>query len=143
MIKKLLSVLAVILIASIAFASCGNTEKENPVSTPSDSQSAVTEIGEGEKSFEFEVIDLEDNATKYIIRTDKETVGEALEELGLIKGTEGDFGIYVNEVNGILADYNITGTYWAFYINGAYALTGADVTPITEGESYAFKVEKG
>ena len=45
-------------------------------------------------------------------------------------------------VNGITADYNVDGTYWAFYIDGEYAMTGVDVTDITAGSAYAMKVEK-
>ena len=50
---------------------------------------------------------------------------------------------YVKTVNGITADYDADGVYWAFYVNGEYAVSGVDSTPIAEGESYSFKVEKG
>ena len=33
------------------------------------------------------------------------------------------------------------GKYWAFYVNGEYASAGVDATDITEGATYAFKVE--
>ena len=49
---------------------------------------------------------------------------------------------YVKEVNGIIADYDVDGTYWAFYIDGEYASAGVDSTEITEGSIYMFKVEK-
>ena len=52
-----------------------------------------------------------------------------------------DYGLYVKEVNGITADYDVDGTYWAFYINDEYASTGVDSTNITEGDNYSFKVE--
>ena len=45
-------------------------------------------------------------------------------------------------VNGITADYDADGVYWAFYINGEYAQTGVDTTPIVEGEEYSFRIEK-
>ena len=77
------------------------------------------------------------------IHTDKEIVGEALEELGLILGEESPTGIYVKTVSGITADYDKDGTYWAFYVNGEYAQSGVDSTPIHEGDSFAFRVEKG
>ena len=44
-------------------------------------------------------------------------------------------------VNGITADYDTDGVYWAFYVNDEYATSGVDVTEITEGDSYALKVE--
>ena len=44
-------------------------------------------------------------------------------------------------VNGITADYDTDGVYWAFYVNGEYASTGVDSTPITQGDAYSLKVE--
>ena len=86
-------------------------------------------------------MDQEGNETAFEIHTDKETVGEALLELGLIAGDESEYGLYVKTVNGITADYDKDGVYWAFYVNGEYAQTGVDSTSITEGDSYSFKVE--
>lgn len=45
-------------------------------------------------------------------------------------------------VNGMTADYDKDGVYWAFYINGEYAMTGVDATNITDGAQYAFRMEK-
>ena len=67
---------------------------------------------------------------------------DALLEEGLIEGEDGAYGLYVKKVNGILADYEVNQTYWAFYINGEYAMSGVDATDIVEGATYSFKVEK-
>lgn len=107
------------------------------------SESGVSVVGEGNTVFPFTVVDKDGNETEFEVHTDKETVGEALEELGLIAGDEGEYGLYVKTVNGITADYDADGVYWAFYVNGEYAATGVDSTPIAEGESYSFKAEKG
>lgn len=45
-------------------------------------------------------------------------------------------------VNGMTADYDKDGVYWAFYIDGKYAMTGVDATNITDGAQYAFRMEK-
>ena len=45
-------------------------------------------------------------------------------------------------VNGMAADYDKDGVYWAFYIDGEYAMTGVDATNITDGAQYAFRMEK-
>ena len=89
----------------------------------------------------FTIVD-GDSKTEYRVRTDKTVVGDALMELGLIEGEEGPYGLYVKKVGGILADYEETGTYWAFYVNGEYATSGVDLTEIEPGAAYAFKVEK-
>ena len=47
----------------------------------------------------------------------------------------------VNTIDGYTADYNVDGTYWAFYINGDYAMTGVDSTPIEDDTVYTFKVD--
>ena len=99
-------------------------------------------LGEGQTVFPFVVADKEGNETAFEIHTDKEIVGEALLELGLIEGEASQYGLFVKSVNGIFADYDSDGVYWAFYVNGEYAMSGVDATPITEGETYMFKVEK-
>ena len=102
----------------------------------------VTLLGEGEKMFLFTVVDKDGNETNFEIHTDKETVGDALLDLELITGDDGEFGLYVKSVNGITADYEVDQTYWAFYVNGEYATAGVDATAIEEGTTYSFKVEK-
>lgn len=99
-------------------------------------------LGEGNTKFTFVVIDADGNETDFEIHTDKETVGEALLDENLIEGDDGEYGLYVKTVNGVTADYDTDQIYWAFYINGEYATTGVDSTPVTEGDTYSFKVEK-
>lgn len=149
--KKLLSLIfCMVLIAVMAFAITGcndSTDNSMPsgegteANVQTNVQSESNQLGEGSTKFIFTVVDKEDNETRFEIHTDKETVGEALMELELIAGEEGDYGLYVKTVNGITADYDKDGAYWAFYVNGEYAQTGVDSTMITEGDTYSFKVE--
>lgn len=99
-------------------------------------------IGEGDKSFVTEVVDADGNTVKFTVQTNEKTVGEALQKLGVIDGEEGDYGLYIKTVNGITADYNKDGVYWAFYVDGEYAMTGADMTDVVDGTVYTFRVEK-
>ena len=73
--------------------------------------------------------------------SDAEYLGEALIAEGLIEGEDSEFGLYLKTVNGVTVDYDTDGKYWAFYINGEYASSGVDTTPIEEGAEYGFKVE--
>lgn len=146
-IKKSLSlILCIVLIVVMALFTIGCNDNENKETTAT--KEAVTTVkdsnvlGEGDYQFMFTVVDKEGNETEFEIHTDKRIVGEALLELGMITGEDGDYGLYVKEVNGITADYETDGTYWAFYVNGEYATAGVDTTEIVEGSSYAFKVEK-
>lgn len=146
-IKKLLSLsVCVVLIAAMAlFASgCnGNTDK-NAVSSGyteiADSQ--ATKVGEGSTTFDFTVTDANGKETKFVVATDKKTVGEALLDAKLIEGEDSQYGLYVKSVNGMLLDYDTDGMYWAFYVNGEYATSGVDSTEIESGASYMFKASK-
>ncbi len=94
--------------------------------------------------FTFEAYDLS-GAIKTFDLTAKEgeeTVGDVLVREGLVSGEDSQYGLYVKTVNGITLDYDKDQMYWAFYVNGEYAMTGVDSTPIEEGAVYAFKPEK-
>lgn len=143
-LKRVLPVvLCIVLIAAMALFTTGCNGNTEAPETTTGVQAEVKVLGEGEKTFVFEVIDGDKNVTAFEIHTDKEIVGDALSELGLINGDEGPYGLYVKEVNGITADYDKDGTYWAFYVNGEYGMTGVDVTEIEEARVYSFRVEKG
>ena len=151
--KRLTYIICMALtLATVLFAAgCGNgADKkaegdltEDAVAEEGSQAQGAGAVGEGNTVCPFTVVDKDGNETKFEVHTDKEIVGEALEELGLISGDEGEYGLYVKTVNGITADYDADGVYWAFYVNGEYAVSGVDSTPIAEGESYSFKVEKG
>ena len=93
------------------------------------------EFGEGDKTVVVEV-EAEKQIVTFTIRTDAETVGEALLEHELIDGEQGAFGLYVKVVNGITADFDVDQSYWSFQIDGEYAMAGVDGTEIVEGSIY-------
>ncbi len=106
------------------------------------SDAEATVVGEGAVQFAFEVVDAEGNTTLFTVNTDKATVGEALLDVSLIEGEDSEYGLYVKKVNGITADFDVDQTYWAFYVDGEYAMTGVDSTEVVAGSTYSFKVEK-
>lgn len=95
-----------------------------------------------ELEFTFKVVDADGNEESFEIKTDKTIVGDALLAEGLISGDEAQYGLYVKTVNGITVDYDADGSYWAFYVDGEYAMSGVDSTKIVEGCEYSFRVEK-
>lgn len=156
--KSLSFTFGIVLIAAMALFSTGCNDKKTEDSSSQTTTQAVTEevteavteaenssdvsvIGEGETSFTFSVTDAEGNESLFEVHTDQTTVGAALQECNMIEGEDSEYGLYVKTVNGITADYDKDGTYWAFYIDGEYASTGVDTTDIKEGSVYAFKVE--
>ncbi len=132
---KILSfVILTMLIAAMAFTLCSCDKNQ------------VDKVGT-EFSFTFEITEGEAEYTKteegvFLVKTNEETVGDALYALGLIDGEEGSYGLYIKSVNGIVADYDADSTYWSFYIDGEYAMTGASSTPIEAEKTYTFKIEK-
>lgn len=130
--KVVLSILALVLIVAMAlsFSACGNDSNTN------------TDDAKVEKTFVFKVVDLDGSEKSFDIKTDAKTVGEALVAEKLISGTEGDYGLMVDTVNGIKYDYTADGAYWAFYINGEMAMSGVDTTDVVEGTTYSFVATK-
>ena len=139
--KKLLSlVLAFVLTAALALTGCSGKPAETTEAPQSGG--AVTVLGEGAKSFELTIVDKEGVTHPYMIHTDEEMVGYALIEHKLIEGEQGQYGMYIQSVLGQVLDYETDGMYWAFYVNGEYAMTGVDQTDIVDGATYMLKVEK-
>lgn len=136
MFKKICAI-TLSAVCAVCMVSCSKDD-----SSASDSRLyEPSSLGEGEVSFSLEVTYLDGETESFNISTDKKTVGEALVELDFIDGEQTDLGLYVKEVNGITVDFDKDGKYWAFYIDGEYAMTGVDATDIEAGCSYAFKAE--
>ena len=128
-------VLVIVLIAAMALSvvSCDKEDLGNE-------ENEAAEVKE-EKTFEFTVVFVDGSSKTYTVKTDKTTVGEALLDEGLIEGEDGQYGLYVKTVDGVTLDYNTDGKYWAFYVDGQYAMSGVDSTNIEAGKSYSFKAE--
>jgi hypothetical protein len=119
---------------------------------PTETQEIVMEKkGTGEKTFTFKYANaygITPDPSKiliwhiYEISTDKETVGEALLDLGMIDGDKTDFGLMVTVVCGEAVHYEENKLWWKFLIDGEMASVGVDATPIEEGKVYAFECVK-
>ena len=68
---------------------------------------------QGAKTLTIEVVDKEAVVTSYEVHTDAEFLRQAMEETeGLtFEGTESEYGLMINTVNGVTADYNVDGSY--------------------------------
>lgn len=141
--QRLFPVVVLLLLAAMITGMTACNDQTNETAAPADTYltDAVTEIGEGQNSFLFEVAFPDGTTAAYTVRTDAATVGEALTALSLIEGEQGIYGLYVKVVCGVPLDYNTHGKYWAFYEDGAYAMAGVDTTPVREGAVYAFRAE--
>ena len=152
-VKKAAALILALALA-LALAACGEAPAgstgtpapaSEPTAGPSEGAGGVwdtaeytedTELGEGASTITVEVT-AGDRTVAFTVHTDAENLRAALEPLGLIAGEESEFGLFIKSVNGISADYDADGFYWALYVDGEYASTGVDTTPVTGGGSYA------
>ena len=132
---KLTALLSLLILASLmlVLVGCGgiNTAKLWENATYQND----TTVGEGDTTFDI-TIRAGDKSIVLTVNTGETILGVALLAENIISGDMGDYGLYIKKVNGISADYDIDKAYWAFYIDGDYALTGVDATTITEGAIY-------
>lgn len=145
MIARILTGLLVLMLIaaiSVSMMACKEKDTNAASSVASVNEETAERRGEGDTEFAFRVTDKDGNSTDFIVCTDKESVGEALLDAKLIEGEEGQYGLYVKKVNGILADFNVDQTYWAFYIDGEYQMTGVDSAKIESGKVYELRVSK-
>lgn len=94
---------------------------------------------EGSKQVTIEVVNQAEETTSYTVRTDAEYLRQAMEEAdGLtFSGTESEYGMMIDTVNGERADYTLDGAYWSFYVNDAYCNYGIDTQPIEDGDTFS------
>ncbi len=143
--KKVMSWLSVaaLLCCIVCLTACGQTPNENQEFELWKNAKYVSdaELGEGAKTLTVQV-KAEGHQITFTIHTDKTTVGAALQEHNLLEGEESQYGLFVKKVNGIVADYDVDQYYWAFYVNGEYAVGGVDTTNIEEGVTYSLERTK-
>lgn len=99
------------------------------------------DVKEGSKTIAFTVIS-GDSKEEFTIKTDETYLRGALEQEGLVKGTEGEFGLFVNEVNGIVIDSSKE-EWWCFTKGGEMLSTGIEAVAIADGEAYEATLRVG
>ena len=132
--KALSCILCVVLIAAMALCM-------NSCSGKNDKKEDTGAIEKTPVKFTVAVRDADGNEESFELESSKTYLLDALLDENMVEGEDQSAGFYIKKVNGITADYDIDGTYWALYIDGEYAMTGADTTPIEEGTVYLFAVE--
>ncbi len=144
-ITKSLQAFCLLLTATLCLMLVGCGDKDVQSSQAPGSNDAIiyedgAVIGEGSTEFTLVVDNTEDERT-FTILTDAETVGDALTECSVASGEVGEYGLFIDTVNGTTVSYEEDQSYWAFYVNGEYATVGVSDTPVEAGAEYALKVE--
>ena len=149
--KTSLNIIAAVLICLLftSLAACGEKSvgiiggADGPTSIlVSDTNGEATLIGEGKYTFNFTATFADGTSSVYTVSTDEETVGSALQNLGLVEGENSAYGLYVKRVCGVLADYDVDATYWALYVNGESSMVGVDGVKCADAESVEFRLVK-
>ena len=151
--------LMVFVLAALVLTMLASCKKPVPTETPTEKQTEETtekttekpteapteagipekqEIGKGAKTFTMKVTDAEQKEYELVIHTDQKTVGEALSEYELADISDG----FLTAILGMEASWEKDKAYWAFYINGDFAMTGVNDTDIEDGGNYALVYTK-
>ena len=95
----------------------------------------------GEKTIRVSVV-TDASTADFVIETDAEFLRGALEQEGLVEGSESEYGLYVITVDGVTADESQQ-QWWCFTRGGGTLETGVDTTPIADGEHYEITLTTG
>lgn len=131
--KKVISVLCVILTVLCVFAGCGKAADLIETKDPNENK---TIIGNGNTEFIWEITDKDGNISSYKIATNDTNLATVLTNYGLAKfeGKKGDSIV----ING----YELTGdSEWLFAINGEKSKKSPSKITIEDGAIYSFVME--
>lgn len=101
----------------------------------------------GSKKVELEVVDDQNEVKTYSIQTDGEYLTDVMDELTktsdfTYQGSTSTYGLYLETVNDLTADFNKDGAYWAIYVNGEYGQYSADQQPVQDNDDFKLIYEK-
>lgn len=96
----------------------------------------------GSKELDVQVVYADTSSKDFHISTDAAYLGEALKEAELIEGEDGPYGMFITAVDGVLADDSLQ-QWWCVTKEGESVTTGADATPIEDGDHFEFTLKTG
>ena len=126
-LKKILALALVALMAVFTLSACQSAD------TNSDNLSGSVES----KTITITVTVVAKDKTEKVfnIETDKETLGDALFEEGLVNEAEHKTGFYTY-IDGVRADYTADKSWWCFTKGGETVMVGANDLEIADGDQF-------
>ena len=97
---------------------------------------------EGAKEVKITVVHGDGEEKEFTYHTDREYLGEVLQDNELIAGEESDYGLYILTVDGETAD-EAKQQWWCITKAGEMVNTSADSTPIQDKEQYELTLKEG
>ena len=135
--KKILQTTSLILVIVSLFALVGCAEKVDATGLwKNATYLSDTTIGKGAKTVTVEIVAAE-QSIMLTVKTDKDNLGEALYENGIINDAT-----FFDTCNGIKADWNADQAWWAFMQDGKMLNYGVGDAKISGGESFSIEYTK-
>ena len=119
--KKIIISLAALLAVALVFFCVYHFTKKAPVA--------------GAKPISVEVVHGDGSRKTFEYHTDREYLGEVLKDEELVDGEESAYGLFIMTVDGETID-EADQEWWCITRGGKQLNTGADQTPIADGEDY-------
>ena len=96
----------------------------------------------GAKTIDVVVVHGDGTQASFQYQTDAQYLGDVLTENGLVEGSESSYGLFITTVDGETADDSLQ-QWWCITREGEMLSTGADQTPIADGEQYELTLTEG
>ncbi len=127
-LKKYLIALGILVVAVVAMLLTYMQIKPEPV--------------KGAKEIIVEVVVPDETNQDFTLHTDAEYLRQALEEADLVKGSESEYGLFITEVNGRIADEQKQ-EWWCITKDDAQVNNGVDSIAISDGDHYEITLKTG
>ena len=89
----------------------------------------------GSKTITVEVVHKDESRKEFKITTSAENLRGALDQENLVQGSESEYGLYIETVDGETAD-SANQEWWAVTKDGTMTETGVEGVMIADGEHY-------
>ena len=99
-------------------------------------------VQQGAKALTVEVVHGDSTTKTFDFRTDAEYLGRALVEQNIVEDNQGPYGLYILTADGETADESEQ-EWWCITKGGEALMTGADETPVADGETYELTLTVG
>ena len=96
----------------------------------------------GDKSIVVEVVHKDGESKEFSYDTDAEYLRDVLEPAGLIAGSDSEYGMFVETVDGYTADSS-NEEWWCFTKDGEMLNTGVETTPVADGDHFEITLTVG
>ena len=98
---------------------------------------------EGMKSITITVVHGDESTRDFSVKTDEEFLGPVLLAEKIVEGEMGQYGLYIQSVDGEEAVWETDNAYWSIYEGENPAVTGADAVVLTDGGVYKLVYTRG